>query len=163
MTTGCGGTPVAAGAEACTGWPCRGRLSLAMSAPARLLKLILRVQGLILLLALPAAFFPRAWMDQGHRMLGMGALPEGPLVEYLARSISLLYAVHGGLAIMAASDLRRHGALIRYLAGTGLCFGLGMIAIDLSAGMPWYWTAAEGPGIVAAAVVILALQARLRL
>ena len=54
----------------------------------RLLRWLLVACGVMTLLALPAVFLPQAAMDAIHRSLGLGPLPEGPIVLYLARSLS---------------------------------------------------------------------------
>src|SRR5687767_4147070 len=82
----------------------------------RLLAFLLRVAAVVLLLALAAVFFPRSWMSAVHEVMGLGPLPEGPIVDYLARSASLLYAHLGALYWFVAPDVRRHLPVIRFLA-----------------------------------------------
>ena len=36
--------------------------------------------------------------------------------------------------------------------------GVGLLALDLSLGMPWWWTAGEGPFVTLLGLVILVLQ-----
>jgi hypothetical protein len=114
----------------------------------RALILLLRGTGAVLLLAFFAIFLPTEWMAATHRWLGLGEFPASPLVDYLTRSASALYAMHGGLLVLASFDVRRFAPVIVYSAATGIAFGVAMIAIDLEAGMPLYWTVAEGPSIV---------------
>jgi hypothetical protein len=69
--------------------------------------------------------------------------------EYLARSLSAFYTLVGALCLVMASDLERYRPLVRFL---GLAFALMsvvLLGVDLAAGMPWWWTASEGPGGVA--------------
>jgi len=40
--------------------------------------------------------------------MGLGDMPKGPIVEYLARSTSLFCALPGELLWYIASDLRRY-------------------------------------------------------
>ena len=47
-----------------------------------------------MLTALFAVFLPVRWMAETHEWLGLGEFPESPLVDYLTRSASLLYAWH---------------------------------------------------------------------
>ena len=64
------------------------------------LKWVLRLVGGVELLAVPFVLLPVAWMDAVHdRGLGLGPLPRGPVVEYMARSLSVLYAGHGALVV----------------------------------------------------------------
>ena len=43
-----------------------------------------------------------------HRQVGLGELPQVPIVGYLTRSISALYALHGALLVFMAGDVRRY-------------------------------------------------------
>ncbi len=75
-------------------------------------------------------------------------MPQGPLVEYLTRSLSALYAAHGGCMLVASHHVRRLRPMVVYLAAVGVVIGVLMLGIDLWAEMPWYWTLAEGPPTV---------------
>jgi len=132
-----------------------------MNRAEKILAWLLRATGAVMLLALITVVMPFAWMDFIHRQIGMGKLPDAPIVEYLTRSASALYAVHGALLIFAASDVRRYLALIRFLAWVAILFGPVMIGIDLVAGLPLRWTVCEGPFILAIGVVFLRLTQRL--
>lgn len=125
--------------------------------PARVLALLLRLIGLVMLPAFAAVFLPTAWMARAHGALGLGEFPATPIVEYLTRSISALYGVHGGLLLVISGNVERYRGVVAYVATMHLFFGLGMLAIDVHAGMPWFWTVAEGPPIVAAALILLYL------
>jgi len=63
----------------------------------QVLKLFLRLIGSAALLALIFVAAPHAWMDAIHAQMGMGQLPDAPVVGYLARSTSAFYALLGGL------------------------------------------------------------------
>lgn len=52
------------------------------------LVVLLQVSGVILLTALIPAVMPFPWMQEIHRQLGMGELPEGPIMSYLTRSLA---------------------------------------------------------------------------
>ena len=116
----------------------------------RYLSLLLTLSGGVMLLALPAALLPTAWMAASHTWLGLGTFAPSPLTEYLTRSISVLYAVHGGLLLLVARDVQRFVDIIMYLALAHMLFGATMLFIDLHAGMPPLWTAGEGPLILGA-------------
>ena len=62
-----------------------------------ILKGFLRVLGTSSLTAVLFVFAPHSWMDGIHQWLGLGKLPESPVVGYLARSTSAFYAMLGGL------------------------------------------------------------------
>ena len=102
--------------------------------------------GIGSLFALVPVVMPFSWMATTHRWLGLGEMPTGPVVEYLARSLSAFYALVGALCLVMASDLNRYRPLLRFL---GLAFALMSVVflgVDLAAGMPWWWSASEGPG-----------------
>lgn len=126
----------------------------------RMLTWLLRGSAAVLLLAVPAAMLPTEWMDRVHAWMGLGSLPRGPIVEYLTRSASLVYAMHGGVVLALSLDVRAHRLAIR---GTGVAvalFGAGVLAVDLAAGMPWWWTAGEGPSVFASGALTWWLAGR---
>ena len=125
-----------------------------MNARERALILLLRVSGGVMLLALFAIVLPTQWMAATHRWLGLGEFPASPLVDYLTRSASALYAIYGGLLVLLARDVRRFAPVIVYLAVTGLAFGVVMIGVDFAAGMPRYWSVGEGPLVLVLSAVI---------
>jgi hypothetical protein len=88
-------------------------------------------------------------MAATHRWLGLGEMPTGPIVEYLARSLSAFYALVGALCLVMASDLDRYRPLMRFFGVCLALLGILLTGVDLAAGMPWWWTAFEGPGAVA--------------
>ncbi len=90
-----------------------------------------------------------------HQRVGLGELPRTPIVDYLTRSISALYALHGALLVFLASDVRRYLPVVRFLAIVGAVFGAMMLAIDYTAEMPLPWTVGEGPYVVLLSIVIL--------
>ena len=75
-------------------------------------------------------------------------MPTGPIVEYLARSLSAFYALVGALCLVMASDLERYRPLVRFFGVCLALLGIVFTGVDLAAGMPWWWTALEGPGAV---------------
>lgn len=118
----------------------------------RLLVLILRLDGAVLALAVFAVFLPTEWMDHAHRRLGLGSLPRAPVVEYLTRSLSALYAGLAPVFFYIANDVRKYMDLVVLTALLRGLLGVFLIGIDLDAGMPWFWTLAEGPSIIAISV-----------
>jgi hypothetical protein len=56
-----------------------------MTRADKALVILLRFVGVGALFALVAVFMPSSWMAATHRRLGMGEMPTGPVVEYLAR------------------------------------------------------------------------------
>ncbi len=121
------------------------------------LVILLRIGGVATFSAFAATLLPTAWMQSTHAWLGLGELPRTPVFEYLARSIALLYGFHGCLMLLVSTDVVRFRPIVVYLGLMNVIFGAALIVIDLTAGMPWFWTAAEGPPIVAMGLTILLL------
>ena len=135
-----------------------------MSEPLRrtLLTWLLRIAGVSLLFAWPAVFLTTEFMASTHARAGLGTFPDSPLVQYLTRSIAALYGIHGGVFLVASRDLDRFRPLIVYLGAMNVVFGALMVGIDQHAGMPWWWTFGEGPGILGMGVGLLALVSGIR-
>ena len=121
------------------------------------LVLLLRFVGVTALFALFAVFMPASWMATTHRWLGLGEMPTGPVVEYLARSLSAFYAVLGALCLVLTTDLERYRPLVRFLGVAFALMSVVFLGVDLPAGMPWWWSASEGPGGVVFGALLFAL------
>ncbi|MDB5310027.1 MAG: hypothetical protein JWO38_4229 [Gemmataceae bacterium] len=122
------------------------------------LKWLLRLIGGVELCAIPFILFPAPWMDAVHdRVLGLGPLPDGPVVEYMARSLSALYAVHGAVIFRLSFDLPRFRPLVGFLGWLHVLLGMAVLGTDFTAGLPWYWVGVEGPVIAAGGGMILVL------
>ena len=115
-----------------------------------------------MLVALGAVIMPFEWMNAIHRQTGLGELPNAPIVGYLTRSESALYALHGALLIFLARDVRRFLPVVGFLAVAGLAFGAVMLGVDSAVGMPLPWTVGEGPFVIALSGVILWLARRVK-
>jgi hypothetical protein len=114
-----------------------------MADKPRLLAALLRLEGTIEMLAFIAVVMPHAWMAAAHRWLGMGELSAFPLLDYMIRSVSLLYGLHGVLLMLLATDVRRFRLLIIYTAASYLLAALAFTAIDVRNSMPWWWSVSE--------------------
>jgi hypothetical protein len=128
-----------------------------MTKSDKALALLLRFVGVTALFALVAVFMPVSWMTATHRWLGLGEMPTAPVVEYLARSLSAFYALVGALCLVAAADLERYRPLIRFLGVAFTLMSVVLLGVDLAAGMPWWWSASEGPGGVVFGAVMFVL------
>lgn len=122
-----------------------------------LLAFLLRFIGISALFALVAVFMPMSWMVATHRWLSLGEMPTNPIVEYLARSLSAFYAFFGALCLLAALDLDRYRPLIRLIAVSFVLLGAVFTWVDLATGMPWWWSAFEGPPGIGIGALILYL------
>jgi hypothetical protein len=127
-----------------------------MTKSDKVLTILLRLLGVTALLALVPAVMPFSWMAATHRWLGLGEMPTTPVVEYLARSLSAFYAFLGALCLVLTTDLERNRPLVRFLGAAFALMSLVLLAVDLAAGMPWWWTASEGPrGVVFGALLFV--------
>ena len=131
-----------------------------MLRPEGYLAFLLRLEAVVLLCAVPAALMPTEWMASVHAWLGMGTMPRGPLVEYLTRSLSLLYASGVPILWLTAGDVRRYRRLIEVMAWTRFALGVALLVLDCVVGMPWLWLLAEGPSIVALSLIVAMLARR---
>jgi hypothetical protein len=128
-----------------------------MTKSDKALVLLLRFVGGTALFALVAVFMPWSWMAATHRWLGLGEMPAGPVVEYLARSLSAFYVIMGALCLLAAADLERYRPLVQFLGVAFALMSFVLLGVDLAAGMPWWWSASEGPGGVVFGVLLCVL------
>lgn len=136
------------------------KLILVVNNKGRFLQILLRVSGVFMLLATFAIFMPVSWMAGSHEWLGLGEFPESPLVDYLTRSISFVYAMHGGLLLVVAGNIQRYRPILLYLGLVTVAGGLLLTGIDLHAGMPTWWTLAEGPPVTLGGILITWLVLR---
>ena len=126
----------------------------------RLQSWLLRTLGAIELLAFVAVVMPRSWMEASHEWLGMGEMPRGPLVMFMIRQASYAYGMHGvGLWILA-SDVERFRPLVTLNGVSFLLAAPIFLLIDLTAGMPWFWTASDAVGLAFLGAAILWLNRR---
>jgi hypothetical protein len=130
--------------------------------PERILRCMIRCLGAVSMLALIAVFIPYHWMDSIHRALGMGTLPPEPIVGYLARSLSLFYALMGGLFLLCSFDLHRYRLVVCYLGAAFVFFGAVIWGVDFAEGMPGYWKTVEGPMVLIFGIVIFLLAIHLK-
>ena len=124
----------------------------------RLLIVLLRLGAVMTGLAFLTLPMPVATMASVHRWLGLGELPPGPIVEYLARSVSALYGFHGVLLFLLSTNVDRFAPIIRFVAVMNVLFGTILIAVDVNAGLPALWIAFEGPPLVLTGIALWLLN-----
>jgi len=90
-----------------------------------------------------------------HQWLGLGEFPDSPITVYLARSTSLLYAIHGALLVVVSFDLERYWPLAPVFGWLHVVIGLTMLGIDLTTPMPLYWIVGEGVPVALAGLLIV--------
>ena len=88
-------------------------------------------------------------------MLGMGELPDGPIIGYLTRSLAVMYAMHGAVLFFVSFDVRRFLPVVRFMAVLTVLCGPWLIALDVVVGMPVFWIVAEGPSLFILYCVVL--------
>lgn len=123
-----------------------------------MLAVILRLMGAASLTALVFVAAPHGWMSSIHADLGLGPMPDSPVVWYLARSTSAFYALLGGLFWVVSFDLERHRRVLGYLGVVIPVLGATLLATDSLEGLPRFWTYWEGPFVLAFGVAILVLN-----
>ncbi len=114
--------------------------------------------------SLSAAFFvfvPSAWMNSIHASLGLGEMPDVPIVWYLARSTSAFYAMIGGLYWTISFDVVYYRKVVVYMGGAMFCLGVALLWIDWSSGLPAAWLFWEGPFAMAVGLTMNWLGRRL--
>ncbi len=116
-----------------------------MNRGQRRLALLLRVIGVIDLLAFAAMLQPVSWLSAVQAHLQMGTFPDAAVAIYLVRTASMLYGLCGALLLFLSSDVARYAPVIRFIARAGVVAGGILMGIDIASGMPWWWTAVEGP------------------
>ncbi len=113
------------------------------SNPQTLTAWLLRATDAVEILAFGAVIMPRAWMETSHTRLGLGVMPDGPIIMFMIRQASYFYGAHGILLWLMASDVVRFRPLVRF---TGIMFLLAapvFLIIDYTAGMPAFWTGVD--------------------
>ncbi len=133
-----------------------------MNGADRLIRFILRLTGTVLLLAAPFIFMPRSWHAWVHEWLGLGPYPEGPVIDYLVRTASAMYALSGIFCWLISFNLERYAGLIAFLAEASIAFGVLTIVVDFANELPWFWKWFEGPPAILWGIVVLVLLARRR-
>ncbi len=133
-----------------------------MSNRERKLAFVLRALGFLDLLAIFAVVIPSAWLSVAHAWAGLGPFPAEPIAEYLARSTSALYALHGAMVVFISFDVGRYERLIRFMALAALVHGAVILGIDVALQMPALWRYSEGPTFAATGVIVLWMQGRSR-
>jgi hypothetical protein len=109
----------------------------------RLPVLLLRVGAVVMLMALVAVVMPLHCMAWTHEWLGLGKFPDQPIAEYLARSLSGMYALLGAFCWIFAGDVCRYATCIRFTGIVMIAGGLALGFMDWRIGMPASWMMGE--------------------
>ena len=132
-----------------------------MNNAERWLKLLLLLFGLPPALAIIPFLMPFSWMAAVHEWLGMGALPDKPIVDYLARYASAISAFYGFVMLLTFTDVRRYASVITLQTTSTIVFaGIGSI-FAWRAGMPLWWAAMDVASCWSFCSAILWLQTKI--
>lgn len=123
----------------------------------RVQKYFLRLAGAVEILAFISVIMPRSWMEVGHEWLGLGPMPNAPVLLYMIRQASYTYGVHGISLCLLSTDLQRFRPLLILNGIAFLLAGVVFFLIDYTSGMPWSWTISDAMacGIFGAALLWL--------
>jgi hypothetical protein len=99
-------------------------------------------------------------MNTVHQHLGLGVLPDQPIVGYLARSLSAFYALFGGLLWVLSFRVAASRTVLLYISASTAAFGVLLLGIDFAEGLPAYWRVFEGPVVILYGVVLWILSVK---
>jgi hypothetical protein len=116
----------------------------------------LRAAGLTEILAFVAVVMPRSWMEASHRWLGMGEMPDAPVLMFLIRQASFVYGMHGLLLLLLSTNVGRFRPLVIFTGASYLLSAPVLFAIDYTTGMPLWWTLSDslGCGLIGALLLL---------
>jgi hypothetical protein len=97
---------------------------------------VLRLVGIVEVLAFASAVMPEAWMAESHAWLGLGDLSDAPAVEAVMRQVSFTYGLHGIGLLVIASDVVRYRPLVVMGTAGYLVYGVVFLVTDIGLGMP---------------------------
>ena len=123
----------------------------------RLLVWLLRLAGATEILAFIAVVMPRSWMEISNAWLGLSPMPDGPLLMFMIRQASYTYGVHGLSLWLIATDVKRFHPFVVFNGIAFLVAAPVFFLIDVTSGMPWWWTVSDpvSCGFFAAALLLL--------
>ena len=106
----------------------------------RLQAWLLRLAGAFEILAFFAVVMPRSWMEISHEWLGMGEMPHGAVLMFLIRQASYTYGMHGISLWVIATNVTRFRPLVILNGIAFLLAGPIFFWIDVTSGIPLWWT-----------------------
>ncbi len=130
---------------------------MSLTRPEQKLRLLLGAIGLLDLSALVVVFVPLATLTSATRRLGLEPLPDVPLTQYMLRTASALYALHGALFLFLARDVAAYRSLIGFLAWAALVHGTLVQGVMWAVAMPRWWQITEALGYFGPALATLLL------
>ena len=127
---------------------------------AKTLSWLLILMGGLAMLAVVPIVMPTAWMEAVNDSMGLGPFHRSPLMEYLTRSLSAIYALLGTLILYLGLNVRRYLPLIVVVGWLTVALGVTLTGIDFAVGMPASWSWGEGPPTIVIGWVFVWLARR---
>jgi len=127
---------------------------------AKVLSWLLILMGGLALLAIVPMVMPVGWMEAVNDSMGLGPFHRSPLMGYLTRSLSAVYALFGALTLYLGLNARRYLPLIVVVGWLTVAFGVALTGIDFAVGMPASWSWGEGPPTIVIGWVFVRLARR---
>jgi len=126
----------------------------------RISAFLLRLSGSVEILAFIAVVMPRSWMEIAHTWLGLGEMPNGPIIMFMIRQASYTYGIHGISLWVIASDVERFRLLVILNGIAFLVAAPVFFLIDHTSGMPLWWTLGGAFGCAGFGAALLWLSRR---
>ena len=131
-----------------------------MNKQQKIVSWILRTIGFFGMLAIGAVLMPFSWMLSIHEYLGLGTMPQEPIVEYLARSLSAFYAIVGVIFWYVSFRVPQYWDFVRMVAILFVVFGAVLWWVDVKSQMPLLWTVQEAPPMIVVGVWMFYLHSK---
>jgi hypothetical protein len=119
---------------------------------------LLRLAGSVEIAAFFAVVMPREWMEATHSWLGLGEMPDGPVINFVIREASYVYGMHGVTLWILASDVVRYRPLVIFTGIGYVVAGPVFFLIDWTSQTPWFWTVLDSVSCFTLGAVILGLD-----
>lgn len=103
----------------------------------RLQSWLLRLTGTFEILAFLAVAMPQSWMEWSHAWLGLGKMPNAPILIFMIRQASYSYGMHGISLWVLAADVERFRPLVLLNGIAFLLAGFVFFVIDHTSGLPF--------------------------
>ncbi|MBN1816356.1 MAG: hypothetical protein JW828_03290 [Sedimentisphaerales bacterium] len=126
-----------------------------------MLVLLIRMTAVAMLCGLVFVFCPFEWMAEIHSRIGMGTLEYTPLLSYLTRSLSAMYAIVGASLMLVSFNIERYRPFLTLFGWIAILGGIGVTYLDAILKLPAFWTWMEGPLTILLGIAILFLLPRI--
>ncbi len=87
--------------------------------------------------------------------LGLGEMVAGPITMFMIREASYTYGMHGISLCILASDVDRYRLLILFNGVSFVIAAVVFFVIDVTAGLPLWWTVCDSVGVGVFGAVVL--------